>query len=73
MPRYTLLGDCFLDGRRYKRGDIVDRTDNWRGPTITIPKTDPETGHTIFENGKAQRQDKPLYELIKEKEDKAHG
>jgi len=73
MPRYTLLGDCFLDGTRYKRGAIVDRPDNWRGPTITIPKTDPETGHTIFENGKALRVDKPLYELIKEKEDDAHG
>ena len=73
MGRFRLLADCFLDGTRYKRDAIVERPDNWRGPTITVPKKDPETGHTISAKGVAQREDKPLYELIKEKEDQAHG
>ena len=72
MARFRLLAPTFLDGRRYPAGAEIDRPDNWRGPTRSVPKRDQETGHQIFSEGRAQTVDEPLYESI-DKEDEHHG
>lgn len=67
MAEFRLLADCFFDNRHHKSGEIVERPDDWKGPSKTAPAVDGD-GHVVFKNGLKVFRDIPLYEKIEEKE-----
>lgn len=66
MARYRLLVDAYLDHAYYRRGEVVERPDNWKGPMRADFETDKDGRH-VFANGEPKLKDVPLFELVKDK------
>jgi hypothetical protein len=64
MVNYRLFADCHLDGRRYKRGDILERPHDWKGPMRPVRIETNKHGQPLG----GTHEEQPLYERVDGKE-----
>jgi hypothetical protein len=64
MPKFCLLTDAFIDGRRYRGTSVIEKPLDWKGPTRPIRR--PIGGRSDWHEAHPDQDVVPLFRLIEE-------